>query len=122
MQVAANYLLGEHDFSSFRGAGCQAKNPVRTLRRFSINRQRRLLIIEVEANAFLLHMVRNIVGTLLVVGCGDHSPEWIRDVLAARDRQQGGVTIASNGLYLVSVGYPSQFALPETPIGPFFLP
>lgn len=122
MQEAANYLLGEHDFSSFRGAGCQAKHPVRTLKHFSICRQRRLLILEVEANAFLLHMVRNMVGSLLKVGCGEESPDWIQSVLQARDRQRGGVTISPKGLYLVSVEYPHQFGLPETPIGPFFLP
>ena len=122
MQEAANYLLGEHDFSAFRGSGCQAKSPVRTLHHFSIERQRRLLILEVEANAFLLHMVRNIVGSLLAVGSGEKSPEWIKEILESRDRQQGGVTIAPNGLYLVSVNYPDEFQLPENPVGPFFLP
>lgn len=122
MQEAANYLLGEYDFSAFRGAGCQAKRPVRTLQEFKITRQRRLVIIEVQANAFLLHMVRNMVGTLIKVGCGDASPEWVNEVLLSRDRREGGVTIAPNGLYLVSVNYPSEFQLPETPIGPFFLP
>lgn len=122
MQTAANYLLGEHDFSAFRGAGCQAKHPVRTLREFIITRQRRLLIIEVQANAFLLHMVRNMVGTLLAVGSGDKSPEWVEQVLLLRDRREGGMTIAPSGLYLVSVDYPAEFGLPETPVGPFFLP
>lgn len=122
MQEAANYLLGEHDFSSFRGAACQAKHPVRHLKHFSIHRQRRLIILEVEANGFLLHMVRNIVGTLIDVGIGERSPEWMKTVLEARDRREAGVTILPNGLYLVSVDYPEQFALPSTPTGPFFLP
>lgn len=122
MQSAANYLIGEHDFSAYRGAGCQAKHPVRTLQEISIKRQRHLLVIEVQANAFLLHMVRNIVGTLIKIGCGEAPPEWAREVLESRDRQQGGVTIAPNGLYLVSVNYPDEYQLPETPIGPFFLP
>ena len=122
MQTAANYLLGEHDFSAFRGASCQAKHPVRTLQEFTILRQRRLLIIEVQANAFLLHMVRNIVGSLIAVGCGQQEPEWMAQVLNSCDRREGGVTIAPNGLYLVSVNYPSTFQLPKTPVGPFFLP
>jgi tRNA pseudouridine38-40 synthase len=122
MQEAANYLLGEHDFSAFRGAGCQANTPIRTLRHFSIERQRQLLILEIEANAFLLHMVRNIVGSLLAVGDGEQKPEWIKSVLESRDRCQGGVTISPKGLYLVSVNYPDEFALPEMPVGPFFLP
>ena len=122
MQTAANYLQGEHDFSAFRGAGCQAKHPIRTLQEFQIYRQRRLLIFEVQANAFLLHMVRNMVGTLLAVGSGAQPPEWVQHVLLSRDRQEGGVTIAPHGLYLVSVNYPNEFMLPETPVGPFFLP
>ena len=122
MQEAANYFLGEHDFSAFRGAGCQAKSPVRTIQYFSIRRQRRLLILEVEANAFLLHMVRNMVGSLIAVGCQKQSPAWIKEVLESLDRQQGGLTIAPNGLYLVSVEYPKLFDLPENPVGPFFLP
>jgi len=122
MQKAANYLLGENDFSAFRGSGCQAKSPVRTIKHFSIQRQRSLLILEIEANAFLLHMVRNIAGSLIAVGSGDKPSEWMKEVLESRDRREGGVTIAPNGLYLVSVAYPQEFELPETPVGPFFLP
>ena len=122
MQEAASHLLGEHDFSAFRGSGCQAKHPIRTMKAFSIERQRRLIILEVEANAFLLHMVRNIAGSLIAVGSGDRSPEWMKEVLESRDRRQGGVTISPNGLYLVSVEYPQEFQLPENPVGPFFLP
>jgi tRNA pseudouridine38-40 synthase len=122
MQEGAQHLLGEHDFSAFRGAGCQAKHPVRTIHAFSIQRQRRMLLIEIQANAFLLHMVRNIVGSLLQVACGEQPSDWIRTVLESRDRREGGVTISPRGLYLVSVDYPETFQLPETPIGPFFLP
>lgn len=121
MQQAANWLLGEHDFSAFRGAGCQMKNSIRTLYELCIYRQGRMVIIEAYANAFLLHMVRNIVGMLLAVGVGEKKPEWAKEVLESRDREQGGVTVVPNGLYLVQVDYPERFNLPTTPIGPFFL-
>ena len=122
MQQAANYLLGEHDFSALRAAGCQAKHPIRHIRSIEVRRQRQLIVIEVTANAFLLHMVRNMVGTLVRVGTGEAPPEWVADVLASRDRSQAGVTIAPNGLYLVHVQYQAGFSLPQTPVGPFFLP
>ncbi len=122
MQLAASYLLGEHDFSAFRGASCQAKTATRTLERLDITRQRRMLIIEVQANAFLLHMVRNIAGVLFAVGVGDQPPEWAQSVLESRDRRMAGVTVSPSGLYLVHVDYPRSFGIPETPIGPFFLP
>lgn len=122
MQQGAKYLLGEHDFSSFRGAGCQAKNAVRTIYSIEIFRIRRMLVVEIQANAFLLHMVRNIVGVLLAIATGVQPPEWAKTVLEARDRQQGGITISPNGLYLVEVNYPPEFKLPRMPIGPFFLP
>ena len=121
MQLAANYLVGEHDFSAFRGSGCQMKSPVRTLHEITVKRHGRMVVIEVYANAFLLHMVRNIVGSLIAVGIRDKEPQWIQQVLASKDRQQGGVTIAANGLYLVHVQYPSHYQLPTMPIGPFFL-
>lgn len=122
MQEAANDLLGEHDFSSFRGADCQAKNPVRTIHRIEVYRVRRMLVIEIQANAFLLHMVRNIAGVLVAVASGDRSPDWVRTVLTARDRREAGVTISPYGLYLVEVSYPLEFKLPQAPLGPFFLP
>lgn len=121
MQQAANYLLGQHDFSSFRGAACQAKSPVRTLYQLDVKRQGRMIVIETQANAFLLHMVRNITGVLITVGEGRQPPEWVKEVLEARDRRQGGVTISPAGLYLVEVHYPSAFNIPTHPIGPFFL-
>ncbi len=122
MQEGAQYLLGEHDFTSFRGTGCQAKNPMRRIHQIEISRIRRMVVIEVQANAFLLHMVRNIAGVLIAIGSGEQPPEWARDVLNARDRTQGGVTVAPQGLYLVEVNYPPEFELPRTPLGPFFLP
>lgn len=121
MQEGVRHLLGEHDFSAFRGAGCQANTPIRTLQQLQITRQRRMIVIDIQANAFLLHMVRNIVGVLIEVGAGIKSPEWVDHVLMSRDRNQAGVTIAPNGLYLVGVDYPQEWQLPKTPMGPFFL-
>lgn len=121
MQQAAQYLIGEHDFTSFRGSGCQSRSAVRTMESIQIARRGKMVIIEVKANAFLLHMVRNLVGSLITVGNGTEKPEWIKEVLMARDRKSAGVTIAPNGLYLVKVDYPEAFQLPQPPIGPYFL-
>lgn len=121
MQVATQYLLGEHDFSAFRGSGCQAQHAVRTIHALSVKRQGRLIIVEVTANAFLLHMVRNIVGVLTSIGEGDREPAWALEVLHSCDRRRGGITSSPNGLYLVDVDYPEHFMLPKLPKGPFFL-
>ncbi len=118
MQRAANYLLGEHDFSAFRASQCQARSPVRCIEAIDLVRRGELIVMEVRANAFLHHMVRNIVGALLPVGEGLQSPEWVAEVLASRSRCAGGVTAPPQGLYLVSVDYPSRFALPDSPPGP----
>ncbi len=122
MLEGAKHLLGEHDFNSFRGSDCQAKSPIRTIHQIEIFRIRRMVVVEVQANAFLLHMVRNIVGVLMAIGCGERPPLWAKEVLEARDRTKGGMTISPNGLYLVEVNYPPEFALPRMPLGPFFLP
>ncbi len=122
MRNAAQYLLGRHDFTSFRASQCQAKSPVRTIEHLDIVRRGELIIVEVKANAFLHHMVRNIVGVLMAVGAGEAPPEWMAEILAARDRSQGGVTARPFGLHLVAVDYPSEFGLPETPPGPLFVP
>jgi len=120
MARAASALLGEHDFSSFRAAGCQAKHPVRTLRAISVQRIGDLISIEVEANAFLQHMVRNIVGTLLEIGRRERPIAWIEEVLARRDRSCAGMTAPAGGLYLMRVDYPEEFSLPaiETQVLP----
>jgi len=115
MAAAATYLLGEHDFTSFRAQGCQAKSPVRTLYTLTVQRQQDLILIDVEANAFLHHMVRNIVGVLLAVGAGERPVHWVQEVLAARNRALGGVTAPAAGLYLVAVRYPEEFGLPAAP-------
>lgn len=121
MHQAAQHLLGENDFSSFRGSGCQSKTPMRNLTSISVQRQQRFVVLNVEANAFLLHMVRNITGALLEVGHGRKPPEWIAEVLACRDRKQCADTAKPDGLYLVNVGYPGEFGLPVNPDGPCFL-
>jgi pseudouridylate synthase I len=113
MASATTYLKGEHDFSSFRALACQAKDPVRTVKRLDVSRHGKYFLIDIEANGFLHHMVRNIVGVLIAVGSGEQPPEWVRDVLAARDRRAGAVTAPAQGLYLVAVSYPEQFGLPE---------
>lgn len=112
MREAACHLLGQHDFSSFRALACQAKSPVRTVHRLEVTRQGELVHIDVAANAFLHHMVRNIAGVLMAVGMGKRPPLWAKEVLEARDRTIGGVTAPPHGLYLVGVEYPVQFGLP----------
>lgn len=114
MHEAAQALVGEHDFTSFRAMGCQAKSPVRTLHRIEVERTGNEIAIEVEANAFVYHMVRNIAGTLLAIGRGDVPIDWARQVLAARDRNAAGVTAPAEGLYFMSPSYPDY---PELPVG-----
>ncbi len=112
MAEGARHLLGEHDFSSFRAAACQARHPVRTLYQLDVHRQGDFLYIDVVANAFLHHMVRCIAGVLIRVGRGEATPGWVAEVLAARDRTLSGVTAPASGLYLVGVRYPERFGLP----------
>lgn len=111
MAEAGKALLGEHDFTSFRAAGCQAHSPIRTMQNFSLMNNGPWIWIDLQANAFLQHMVRNIAGSLIEVGCGRREVEWMAEVLAAKDRTLAGVTAAANGLYLVGVEYPDEFAL-----------
>ena len=120
MREAAAYLVGQHDFTSFRATQCQAKSPVRRIEYLHLVRRGDLIVLEVQANAFLHHMVRNIVGVLMAVGAGDKPPNWIAEVLAARDRSAGGVTAKPFGLYLVGVDYPAHFGLSVSPPGPLF--
>lgn len=113
MQQAAHSLLGEHDFTSFRSSECQAASPVRDLQRITIEQQGNFFIFSFQANAFLHHMVRNLMGVLLLVGRGRKSVHWPRQVLNARDRSSAGATFAPDGLYLAGVQYPQQFGLPQ---------
>jgi len=111
MRAAAQCLLGEHDFSSFRSSQCQARHPVRTLHRLEIVERGDFVVFTLRANAFLHHMVRNLIGALLQVGQGREPVEWMARLLAARDRRQGAPTFAPDGLYLSAIEYP-DFDLP----------
>jgi tRNA pseudouridine38-40 synthase len=112
MQAAAANLIGKHDFSAFRSVECQAKQPVRTLKRLDVRREGERLIVDAVADGFLHHMVRNIVGVLLEVGQGKRAPGWSQEVLQGRDRTLGGVTAPACGLTLVAVEYPAEFKVP----------
>lgn len=112
MQQAAESLIGEHDFTSYRAVECQAKSPVRTVRLLEVSRQGETITIKIEANAFLHHMVRNIAGVLMTIGAGKAPVEWSGEVLAARDRTLGGVTAPADGLFLTNVSYPDNFQIP----------
>lgn len=112
MSQAAEVLLGEHDFSSFRAAGCQAHSPIRTMHELNLNYRGEWIWFDLTANAFLQHMVRNIAGCLIEIGSGKRSVEWLGEVLAAKDRTKAGVTARPNGLYLAGVNYPDAFSLP----------
>jgi len=112
MTAAAAHLAGEHDFTSFRSAACQAKNPVRVVRRCEVYRQHDYVILEIAANAFLHHMVRNIAGVLMAIGMRKEDPDWVKDILRARNRKAGGVTAPADGLYLMNVDYPDKYGLP----------
>ena len=120
MASAAQYLIGEHDFSSFRARACQANRPVRTITRLQVSRQQQFVYLDIDANAFLYHMVRNIAGALLEVGRGEREPEWINEVLAQRDRGKIGITAPAGGLYLVRVEYPAEFDLPMSAYLPVY--
>jgi len=115
MHSAAQALLGEHDFSAFRAAECQAKSPVRRMERLNVERQGDFVLIEATANAFLHHMMRNIAGMLIAIGRGDAPVEFAREVLAGRDRTRNAATASAAGLYLLAVRYPAAFALPLSP-------
>lgn len=112
MQLAAALLLGEHDFSAFRAADCQAKSPVKTIRRANVRRSGDMIVFDFEAGAFLHHMVRNLVGSLVYVGQGKHPPGWMAQLMASGDRRLAAPTFAAAGLYLVGVRYESHWGLP----------
>jgi tRNA pseudouridine38-40 synthase len=113
MQAAAQYLLGEHDFSAFRASQCQAKSPVKNLNQLDIRRQGEMLIFDVSANAFLHHMVRNMVGCLVYVGKGKYPPTWLAEVLNGRERSLAAPTFAPDGLYLRQIAYDAKWGLPQ---------
>jgi tRNA pseudouridine38-40 synthase len=113
MHAAAQALLGEHDFSAFRSSQCQAPHAVRDLQEIAVQREGEQVVVEIRANAFLHHMVRNIVGSLLPIGRGERPPEWLAALLAGRDRDAAGPTAAPNGLCFIGPSYPRSWGLPE---------
>jgi len=122
MHRAAQALLGENDFTSFRAAQCQSRTPWRNVKHVKVTRQGEYIVVDIKANAFVHHMVRNIVGSLMEIGCGKRDENWLAELLALRDRNMAAATARAEGLYLVSVDYPEHFALPRSPLGPMFLP
>jgi tRNA pseudouridine38-40 synthase len=112
MRLAAQYLMGEHDFTSFRSSECQSKSPLKTIHQLDIVEESAKLFFFVRANAFLHHMVRNLVGALLLVGLGKQPKEWIKEVLEKKDRSFAAPTFSADGLYLAQVGYPEHFQIP----------
>ncbi len=111
MQRAANYLQGTHDFSSYRALSCQAKSPVRTVHEINVQQRGEFIYLDVRADGFLHHMVRNIAGVLIAIGKGDQRASWSQAVLQRRDRTLGGVTAPASGLYLVKVQYDDKYGL-----------
>lgn len=121
MHNAAQYLVGKHDFTTFRGAHCQAKTPVRDLQKISVSQKGQCIVLDITANAFLHHMVRNIAGSLMAIGQEKYPPTWMKDLLEAKDRKQAGMMAPAEGLYLINVSYHSQYELPNQPRYPWFL-
>ncbi len=112
MREAAALLVGEHDFSAFRSSECQAKTPVRTIHSFEVKQASENIVFVIRANAFLHHMVRNLVGTLVYVGKGKHPPQWVHQVLESRNRAQAAPTFGPEGLYLERIEYEPKWELP----------
>jgi tRNA pseudouridine38-40 synthase len=116
MHQAAQHLLGHHDFSSFRAQGCQSKSPFRQMHFVDVYREGDRVIMDIAANAFLHHMVRNIAGSLIAVGAGKQSVEWIQDLLTVKKRALAGITAPPHGLYLGGVFYPEYYQLANHPV------
>lgn len=112
MREAGKYLIGEQNFNSFRSSQCNSKSPMRNVTDFSVERQGEFVFLEIEANAFLHHMVRNITGSLLKIGGGMREPIWIKEVLEAKSRQAAAETAPADGLYLIAVRYPEPYTFP----------
>lgn len=121
MNQAAQHLLGVHDFSSFRASNCQASNPYREVTGIGVSKVGNFVVVDISANAFLYHMVRNIVGALLTIGKGSESPSWLGELLRLKDRNAAPPTAAACGLYLTKVSYPLELLNIDEPIGPYFL-
>ncbi|HHR6028791.1 TPA: tRNA pseudouridine(38-40) synthase TruA [Providencia alcalifaciens] len=121
MHQAAQALLGERDFTSFRAVQCQSKTPWRNVMHVNVTRHGNYVVVDIKANAFVHHMVRNIVGSLLEIGCGNQDIDWMAHLLELKDRTKAAATAKAEGLYLVSVDYPEKFGLPQNVMGPLFL-
>ncbi|MCL4120219.1 UNVERIFIED_CONTAM: hypothetical protein GTU68_036260 [Idotea baltica] len=121
MRQAIPYFLGQHDFSAFRARHCQAKSPIKTIHHIHLLQYGHLIVLDIRANAFLHHMVRNIAGVLMAIGKGEYPIEWAKEVLDNKKRCTGGVTATPGGLYLIKVDYPEEFDLPKRYLGPHFL-
>lgn len=121
MKIAANYLVGQHNFNSFRAVGCQSRNPNRHVHFLNLTKRGSFIILDIQADGFLHHMVRNIAGVLMAIGEGKAEPEWVQELLRVQDRTQGGVTASGSGLYFVDALYPPEFELPKEPLGPLWL-
>jgi tRNA pseudouridine38-40 synthase len=121
MHEEAQVLLGERDFSSFRAAACQSSTPMRRVDLIEVSRRGELVIIDIQANAFLHHMVRNIAGALIAVGRGQRDPGWLATLMEMRDRTRAPDTAPAGGLYLVGVDYPESYQLGVPSPGPWFL-
>ncbi|CAK9885474.1 MAG: tRNA pseudouridine synthase A [Candidatus Erwinia impunctatus] len=121
MDQAGQYLLGEHDFSAFRAVQCQSRTPWRNVHYLNVKRLGDYVVVDIKANAFVHHMVRNIVGSLLEIGTGNQSVSWMQTLLQGKDRTLAAATAKPNGLYLVAVDYPAHFELPKSTPGPLFL-
>lgn len=121
MHTAAQALVGKHDFSAFRAVSCQAHTATRTVSHVKVTQHGRYFVIDIKANAFLHHMVRNIAGSLIEIGLKEQNVDWMGWLLAKQDRTLAAATAKPNGLYLVDVDYPETFKLPSQPIGPLFL-
>lgn len=115
MRLAASYLIGEQNFNSFRSSQCNSKTPMRNVTEVKIERQGDFVMMEIEANAFLHHMVRNIAGVLMKIGSGAKSPSWMQEVLLAKSRRAAAETAPADGLYLINVRYPEPYIFPAPP-------
>ena len=112
MRAASKYLIGEHDFTSFRGSGCQSKTSLRNIDNIEISKKDRFIRVELSANAFLLHMVRIIIGTLLMVGKKEIKPKEVENILKQQDRRLAGKTVSSSGLFFLGPEYPQKYKIP----------
>lgn len=120
MHIAGQALLGEQDFSSFRAVQCQSRTPFRNVHHLTVTRYGDYVVVDIKANAFVHHMVRNIVGSLIEIGQGNQSVSWMSELLAVKDRTQAAATSKAGGLYLVEVDYPQRYNLPKVSPGPLF--